>query len=147
MCKSELAEFLAELTEFAAKLSEFSLPKQYSRNSIPPVPYTPVVKLKNSKHAKEVEARIRALVAPYCATPRDYLSDTPYCVLRAMGFFGVSSWPIGRDTPPHKRGIFSAILARNPMKTRQNACDTSLWDTISKGYCKRYGGVSRIGPV
>ena len=38
VCKSELTEFLAELTEFAAELSEFSLPKQYSRNSIPPVP-------------------------------------------------------------------------------------------------------------
>ena len=35
---AELTEFLAELTEFAAELSEFSLPKQYSRNSIPPVP-------------------------------------------------------------------------------------------------------------
>ena len=39
--------FFAELTEFAAKLSEFSLPKQYSRNSIPPVsqvksPFCPV---------------------------------------------------------------------------------------------------------
>ena len=40
MCKSELTEFLAELTEFAAELSEFSLPKQYSRNSIPPVSYS-----------------------------------------------------------------------------------------------------------
>ena len=28
-----------ELTEFAAELSEFSLPKHYSRNSIPPVSY------------------------------------------------------------------------------------------------------------
>ena len=28
----------AELTDFAAELSEFSLPKQYSRNSIPPAP-------------------------------------------------------------------------------------------------------------
>ena len=36
VCKRELTEFLAELTEFALKLSEFSLPKQYSRNSIPP---------------------------------------------------------------------------------------------------------------
>ena len=34
MCHSELTE----LTEFAAELSEFSLPKQCSRNSIPPVP-------------------------------------------------------------------------------------------------------------
>ena len=30
----------AELTEFAVKLSEFSSPKQYSRNSIPPVSYS-----------------------------------------------------------------------------------------------------------
>ena len=37
VCQSELTEFLAELTEFAAELSEFSPPKQYSRNSIPPV--------------------------------------------------------------------------------------------------------------
>ena len=29
--------FFAELTEFAPRLSEFSSPKQYSRNSIPPV--------------------------------------------------------------------------------------------------------------
>ena len=36
---SELTEFLAELTEFAAELSEFSPPKQYSRNSILPVPH------------------------------------------------------------------------------------------------------------
>ena len=30
-------------------------------------------------------------------SPRDYLSDTP--LLHAMGFFGVSTWPIGCDTP------------------------------------------------
>ena len=99
------------------------------------------------------------LVAPYCAIPRDYLSDTP--PLRAMGCFGVSTWPIGCDTPspfserfplgehakwrcdtPLKRGI-SAILARYPMKTR---CDTPLCDTISKGYCAIWG-VSRTGPL
>ena len=43
MCKRELTESLAELTEFAPKLSEFSLPKQYSRNSIPPVSYKSTV--------------------------------------------------------------------------------------------------------
>ena len=37
VCQSELTEFFAELTEFAVKLSEFSSPKEYSRNSIPPV--------------------------------------------------------------------------------------------------------------
>ena len=39
VCQSELTEFFAELT--AVKLSEFSSPKQYSRNSIPPVSYGP----------------------------------------------------------------------------------------------------------
>ena len=42
VCQSELTEFFAELTEFAAKLSEAQWalsPKQYSRNSIPPVSY------------------------------------------------------------------------------------------------------------
>ena len=37
VCQSELTEFSAGLTDFAAELSEFSPPKQYSRNSIPPV--------------------------------------------------------------------------------------------------------------
>ena len=75
------------------------------------------------------------LVAPYCAIPRDYLSDTP--LLPAMGFLvsqhgqlgaippaPFESFPCGEhvkwmcDPPPHKRGI-SAILARYPMRTRQ----------------------------
>ena len=37
MCKSELTQFFSELTEFGAELSELSLPKQYFRNSNPPV--------------------------------------------------------------------------------------------------------------
>ena len=94
------------------------------------------------------------LVAPYRAIPRDYLSDTPR--LRAMGFL-VSQLAIppppflsvsffesmrsGGAIPRHKRGI-SAILARYPLKTRQNACDTPLCDTISKGYCAIWGGIS-----
>ena len=41
--KRELTEFLAELTEFAAELSEFFPPKQYYRNSIPPVSYLETV--------------------------------------------------------------------------------------------------------
>ena len=74
------------------------------------------------------------LVAPYCAIPRDYLSDTP--LLRAIGFLvsqhgqmgaippppSLSVSPLesmrsGGAIPPLKRGI-SAILARYPMKTR-----------------------------
>ena len=37
------------------------------------------------------------LVAPDCSILRDYLSDTPH--IARYGVFGVSTWPIGCDTP------------------------------------------------
>ena len=99
---------------------------------------------------------------------RNGFSSLRYPPTARYGVFGVSTWPLGCDTPspfsdhfplesmrnggaipPHKKGI-SAILARYPMnfKTRQNACDTPLCDTISKGYCAIWGGgVSRTGPL
>ena len=100
------------------------------------------------------------LVAPYCAIPRDYLSDT--ALLRAMGFF-VSQhghaippspfsrrFPLGEhakwrcDTPPLQSGI-SAIRARYPMKARQmGAMPPSA--ILSRKGISRYGGVSRSGP-
>ena len=101
-----------------------------------------------------------------CCLSGPVLRDTArlsqrYPRIARYGVFGVSTWPIGCDTPspfserfppwrackvgvrypPLKRGI-SAILARYPMKTRQNACDTPLCDTISKGYCAIWGGIS-----
>ena len=79
-----------------------------------------------------LEFVVADLVAPYCAIPRDYLSDTP--LLRAMGFLMSQHgefraiplpfserFPLGEhakwrcDTPPHKRGI-SAILERYHMR-------------------------------
>ena len=83
------------------------------------------------------------LVAPCCAIPRDYLTDTLLaCALWGFWCLNMANWlrypppfserfPLGEhakwrcDTPPHNRGI-SAILARYYMKTRQNACDTPL---------------------
>ena len=38
LCKSELTEFFAELAEIGSEFTKSSLPKQYSRNRIPPVP-------------------------------------------------------------------------------------------------------------
>ena len=38
------------------------------------------------------------LVAPYCAIPRDYLSDTP--LLRAMGFLMSQHGQLGAIPPP-----------------------------------------------
>ena len=102
------------------------------------------------------------LVAPYCAIPRDYLSDTP--LLRAMGFLvsqhgqlraippppflGVSPLESMRSRgaiPPLKRGI-SAIPARYPMKTRQMGAIPPSAILSRKGIA-RYGGVSRTGPL
>ena len=102
-------------------------------------------------------------MAPYCAIPRDYLSDTP--LLRAMGFsvsqhgqLGaippppfLSVSPLeymrsrGAIPPPLKRGI-SAILARYPLKTRQMGAIPPSAILSRKGIA-RYGGVSRTGPL
>ena len=103
------------------------------------------------------------LVAPYCAdTAR--LSQR-YPLIASYGVFGclnMANWvhhpspfsehfPLGEhakwrcDTPPPSKGVSQAILVRYPMKTRQNACDNPLCDTISKGYCGDMGGVSHIG--
>ena len=90
------------------------------------------------------------LVAPYCAIPRDYLSDTP--LLRAMGFL-VSQWPVGCPTPPPFLSVFPlgehvkwrcdtspTQSCSDPMKTRQTRAIPPLCDTISKGYCAIWGG-------
>ena len=87
-----------------------------------------------------------------------------YPPIARYGVFGVSTWPIGCDTPspslsvsplesmrrggailPHKRGI-SAIRGRYPMKTRQHRCDTPASAILSRKVTARYGGLSRIGP-
>ena len=95
-------------------------------------------------------------MAPYCAIPRDYLSDTP--LLRVMGFL-VSQhgqlgaippppfserFPLGEhakwrcDTPP--QGGYLSDTCGIPYENKGNGCDTPLCDTISKGYCAIGGG-------
>ena len=80
-------------------------------------------------------------VAPDCAIPRHYLSDTP--LLRAMGFLVSQHGQLGAIPPPPflsvspfenmrsggaihlpSKGGFPTILARYPLKTRQTECDT-----------------------
>ena len=88
-----------------------------------------------------------------------------YPPIARYGVFGVSTWPIGCDTPPPlsgrfppwracevevrypplKRGI-SAILARYPLKTRQKRAIPPSAILSRKGIA-RYGGVSRTGPL
>ena len=104
------------------------------------------------------DSRFAILVAPYCAIPRDYLSDTP--LLRAMGFLVSQHGQLGAippppfsvhfplrehakwrcDTPPQK-GYLSDTCAI-PYENKANGRDTPLCDTISKRYCAIWGGIS-----
>ena len=87
-----------------------------------------------------------------------------YPPIARYGVFGVSTWPIGCDTPspfsehfplgehakwrcdtPPQKGI-SAIPARYPMKTRQMGAIPPSAILSRKGIV-RYGGVSRTGPL
>ena len=98
-------------------------------------------------------------MAPYCAIPRDYLSDTP--LLRAMGFLVSQHGQLGAIPPPpcvsispwrafevevrypprHMRGI----SARCHVKTRPKRVRYPPLRTISKRYCAIGGGLSRTG--
>ena len=88
-----------------------------------------------------------------------------YPPIARYGVFGVSTWPIGCDTPspfserfppwrackvevryPPQKGYLSDTCAI-PYENKANGCDTPLCDTISKGYCAIGGGVSRTGPL
>ena len=97
------------------------------------------------------------LVAPYRAIPRDYLSDTP--LLRAMGFLVSQHGQLGAIPPPPflsvppwracevrvryppTKGYLSDTCAI-PFENKEKACDTPFCDTISKGYCAIWGGIS-----
>ena len=87
-----------------------------------------------------------------------------YPPIARYGVFGVSTWPTGRDTPspfskrlpcrehakwrcdtpppPPQKGYLSDTCAI-PFENKANGCDTPLCDTISKGYCAIWGGISR----
>ena len=88
-----------------------------------------------------------------------------YPPIARYGVFGVSTWPIGCDTPlplfwtfsplesmrsggaipSPQKGYLSDICAI-PHENKANGCDTPVCDTISKGYCAIWGGgVSRTG--
>ena len=85
-----------------------------------------------------------------------------YPPIARYGVFGVSTWPNWvryplppflsvsplrtsevevRYPPPLKRGISAATCAI-PYENKANGCDTPLFDTISKGYCAIWGGIS-----
>ena len=109
----------------------------------------------------------QTLVAPYCAIPRDYLSDTPLlCALVFFFFFKLVSqhgqlgaippppfltvFPLemmrsgGAITPPPPQKGYLSDIGAIPYENKANgACDTPLCDTISKAYeCAIWGGIS-----
>ena len=83
-----------------------------------------------------------------------------YPPIARYGIFGVSTWPIGCDTPspfsecfplgkhakwrcdtPPQKGYLSDTCTI-PYQNKENSCDTPLRDTISKKYCAIWGGIS-----
>ena len=81
-----------------------------------------------------------------------------YPPIARYGVFGVSTWPVGCDTPspfserfplgehekwrcdtPPEKGYLSDTCAI-PYENKANGCDTPLCDTISQGYCAIGGG-------
>ena len=83
-----------------------------------------------------------------------------YPPIARYGVFGVSTWPIGCDTPsplsvhfplrehakwtcdtPPQKGYLSDTCAI-PYENKANGRNTPLCDTISKRYCAIWGGVS-----
>ena len=75
-----------------------------------------------------------------------------YPPIARYGVFGVSRWPIGCDTPPppfsERFPLGEHVKWRcdtpPPSKgvSQQYLRDTPLCDTISKGYCAIWGGIS-----
>ena len=88
-----------------------------------------------------------------------------YPPIARYGVLGVSTWPVGCDTPSPfserfplgehakwrcdtspSKGVSQRYL-RDTQWNKANGCDTPLCDTISKGYCAIWRGVSRTGPL
>ena len=88
---------------------------------------------------KWTQRRAKSTLGPPQIFSFSTFSESPYCAIPPAIAREHAKWRC--DTPPHQRGI-SAILARYPMKTRRNACDTPTCDTISTGYCAILGGIS-----
>ena len=92
-------------------------------------------------------------MAPYCAIPRDYLSDTP--LLRAMhGQLGAIPPPpflsvsLGRACevevryPPPPQKAYLSHTCAIPYENKANGCDTPSCDTIWTRCCAIWGGIS-----
>ena len=75
----------------------------------------------------KLPARISTLVAPYCAIPRDYLSDTP--LLRAMGFLVSQHGQLGAIPPP-------PFLSISPLESMRSG--GAIPPPPSKGLSQRY---------
>ena len=104
---------------------------------------------------RKIMGEPKGLVAPYCAIPRDYLSDTP--LLRAMGFLVSQHGQLGAIPPPPFLSVSPLEYMRNrgaitppqkgylsdtsaiPSENKAHGCDTPFCGTISKGYCAIWG--------
>ena len=111
-----------------------------------------------AKNCAKISGKICALSGPVL---RDAARlSQRYPPIARYGVFGVSTWPIGCDTPssfserlllgehakwrcdtPPQKGYLSDTCAI-PYENKANGCDAPICDTISKGYCPIWGGIS-----
>ena len=104
---------------------------------------------------------VLCLVAPYCAIPRDYLSDTP--LLRAMGFLVSQHGQLGAIPPPPFLSVSTLESMRSggaipppsngylcdtcaiPCENKANGCDTPSAILSRKGIARYGGGYLALG--
>ena len=145
-------------------------PTQRMKERPAPQKHSPKQKHSLRKQFQNLLYKLSSLVPAKRAEKRQKLSgpvlrDTArlsqrYPPIARYGVFGVSTWPIACDTPspfsqrfplgqhakwrcdtPPQKGYLSGTRAI-PFENKANGCDTPLCDTISKGYCAIWGGIS-----
>ena len=99
---------------------------------------------------------VGCLVAPYCAIPRDYLSDTPYCALWGFWCLNMPNWvryplpfsvrfPLGEHAKRRcdsQKGYLSDTCAIPHENKAMGAIPSAI---LSRQGIARYGGVSQGG--
>ena len=105
-------------------------------------------------------ARNFTQIPPHIRTSNSTRRETKFFHCETLGVGRPKTWPIGCDTPsafskpfplgehvkwrcdtPPPKGYLSDTCAI-PSENKANGCDTPLCDTISKGYCAIWGGIS-----
>ena len=104
----------------------YEFPRKRYGPMIGPYEFPPKLVWTNGAQSSLKVSVLTGVVAPYCAIPRDYLSDTP--LLRAMGFLVSQHGQLGAIPPP-------PFLSISPLESMQSG---GAITPHSKGVSQRY---------